>query len=167
LFNSSGQLIGVCFAADYEGNEGLYASIDSIHDELDRLGLSDIYQSSGDSASRGSDLASQFPAATAPIVRGQEPVLPVAMSRDDSLATAMMSDQSSDASIESSRGLSTMEQAALDEIMSRAATSEVICIIRPNEPGGKSEVITLNGVSTEFIRALADRPHVERSARLR
>jgi hypothetical protein len=39
--------------------------------------------------------------------------------------------------------------------MSRAATHEVICIVRPKEPGGQSEVIALDNVSPEFIRALA------------
>ena len=43
LFNLQGQLIGVCYAADYEGNEGLYAALESIHDELNRLGLKDVY----------------------------------------------------------------------------------------------------------------------------
>lgn len=53
--------------------------------------------------------------------------------------------------------LNGVEQAALDELMSRASTSEVVCIIRPLEPGGKSEVITLNNASPEFVRALAER----------
>ena len=39
LFNEKGELIGVCYAADYEGNEGLYAALDSIHDEVVRLNL--------------------------------------------------------------------------------------------------------------------------------
>ena len=47
LFNLQGQLIGVCFAADYEGNEGLYAALESIHDELDRLDLKDVYVKAG------------------------------------------------------------------------------------------------------------------------
>ena len=34
------------------------------------------------------------------------------------------------------------------------ADSEVVCIIRPQDPGGKSEVITLDRVSPEFVRAL-------------
>jgi hypothetical protein len=53
-----------------------------------------------------------------------------------------------------------VEQAAFDEIMSRASSSEVVCIIRPQEAGGKSEVITLQSVSPEFVRALADRAKV-------
>jgi hypothetical protein len=54
-------------------------------------------------------------------------------------------------------GLSAAEQAAWEEIMARASSSEVICIIRPKEAGGQSEVITLDEVSPEFVRALAAR----------
>ena len=53
-------------------------------------------------------------------------------------------------------GLNPVEQAACEEIMSRAADSEVVCIIRPRDPGGKSEVITLQQVSPEFVRALEE-----------
>ena len=38
LFSSDGKLVGICFAADYEGNEGLYTALETIHDELDRIG---------------------------------------------------------------------------------------------------------------------------------
>src|SRR5690606_8562015 len=44
LFNSQGELIGVCFAADPQLDEGLYSAIPSIQQELDRLGLSRLYQ---------------------------------------------------------------------------------------------------------------------------
>jgi S1-C subfamily serine protease len=39
LFDEQGQLIGVCFAADPSDNEGLFAGLESIHAELNRLGL--------------------------------------------------------------------------------------------------------------------------------
>ena len=45
LLNEQGQLIGVCYSADPEYDEGLYAGVASIHAELDRLGLQDVYQS--------------------------------------------------------------------------------------------------------------------------
>jgi hypothetical protein len=148
LFNSAGQLIGVCFAADYEGNEGLYTALESIHDELDRLGLSEIYQSPGSTAAANPAVTSQpansVATATPPVVRGQEPLEPVMPLADDDPVAAPAS-------------LNPVEQAAWEEIMSRAADAEVICIIRPREPGGKSEVITLESVSPEFVRALADR----------
>ena len=50
--------------------------------------------------------------------------------------------------------LPSSEQAALEEIRRRGASSEVICIIRSHDPEGKSEVITLNNVSPAFVHAL-------------
>jgi hypothetical protein len=50
--------------------------------------------------------------------------------------------------------LSPAEQAALQEIQTRGFNSEVICIIRPHSPEGKSEVITLTSVSPAFVQAL-------------
>lgn len=38
---------------------------------------------------------------------------------------------------------------------SPGSSSEVVCVIRPNEPNAKSEVITLDSVSPEFVRGLA------------
>ena len=49
LFNAQGMVIGVCYAADPQDNEGLYASLASIWGELDRRGLSFVYdRSAGD-----------------------------------------------------------------------------------------------------------------------
>jgi hypothetical protein len=147
LFNAEGQLVGVCFAADNEGNEGLYAALESIHSELDRLGLKEIYAKS--------DGASPAPAQA--VVRGQEPLAPLAPA-DDNVAVgppaAMVTVNPSEAPAAAPQGLDAAEQAALEEIMSRAATHEVICIIRPKEAGGQSEVIAIDSVSPEFIRAL-------------
>jgi thiol-disulfide isomerase/thioredoxin len=44
LFNAEGQVIGVCYAADPQDNEGLYAALSSVHAELDRRGLSFVYR---------------------------------------------------------------------------------------------------------------------------
>ena len=148
LFNDLGQLIGVCFAADYEGNEGLYASLESIHAELAQNGMSEIYARVASGPSR-----------EAPVVRGQEPLetvvplpetqsVPITNSADVTPAGGPQPPPG---------GLNALEQAALEEIMARAASAEVICIIRPKDPGGQSEVITLDDVSPEFVRALTER----------
>ena len=161
LFNARGEIVGVCFAADYEGNEGLYAAVESIHDELDRLGLSEIYQSSSDAgrlASASGPIA-QDVVGTATVVRGQEPtpgVTPLADARAVRPVNLQSPDPRPVAAIAAPPDLSAVEQAAFEEIMVRATTAEVVCIIRPKEPGGKSEVITLDGVSSEFVRALAE-----------
>jgi hypothetical protein len=161
LFNSAGQLVGVCFAADYEGNEGLYTALESIHDEMDRLNLSDVYRTADQAAPRSDAVATQPPAATAtpPIVRGQEPMQPVMPlpNRDAVTPAAITAANPVESAASASAGLNPVEHAALEEIMRRAADSEVVCIIRPRDPGGKSEVITLQQVSPDFVRALADR----------
>lgn len=42
LFNADGELIGVCNAADPEDQEGLYAAIGAIHEQMDELKLSNL-----------------------------------------------------------------------------------------------------------------------------
>jgi thiol-disulfide isomerase/thioredoxin len=157
LFNAQGELIGVCFAADYEANEGLFAALQSIHDELAERGLSDI---GGPAAERPSDTLLGGVAAATPIVRGQEPLAPVQPVPDrqpDTPPGAAVADGPSNTAAAVPPGLNDVERAAWEEIISRAATAEVICIIRPKEPGGQSEVITLDDVSPELVRALAAR----------
>jgi hypothetical protein len=148
-------LIGVCFAADYEGNEGLYAALDSIHDELTEQGLGEI---SGSAAAHPGNLAAGNSTASPAVVRGQEPLAPVQPVPDRGFATPAAAtvavDPAASAANGPPQGLSAAEQAAWEEIMTRAASAEVICIIRPKEPGGQSEVITLDDVSPEFVRSL-------------
>jgi S1-C subfamily serine protease len=148
LFNDQGQLIGVCFAADHESNEGLYVPLESIHEELAENGLSEI-----------ANRVAGEPSPATPIVRGQEPLEVVTPLPETQIVPAANSPvvqpmASTDAA---PRGLNELEQAALEEIMTRAQAAEVICIIRPKDPGGQSEVITLDDVSPEFVRALAER----------
>jgi thiol-disulfide isomerase/thioredoxin len=181
LFSSDGKLVGICFAADYEGNEGLYTALETIHDELDRVGLGDIYRGPSAAIPPKNDVAAQSPptrpqglapsadqqvirfsspggraparndvvlqpqAANPPVIRGQEPSTPSAVQP----------------------GLNQSEQAAWDEIIKSAATSEVICIIRPKDAGGKSEVITLDNVSPDFVRTLASHTSAAPTTRTR
>jgi hypothetical protein len=150
LFNAQGELVGVCFAADQEGNEGLYAALESIHSELDRLGLRDVYAHS----------AGEAPAtAMPPVVRGQEPLTPVmpVPTEPSVVPAATVAVDPAQAGASVPEGLSAAEHAAWEEIMTRAATHEVICIIRPKEAGAQSEVITLDSVSPGFVQALAAR----------
>ena len=147
LFNKSGELVGVCFAADPQENEGLYASLSSIQTKLDDLGLSIVYKSANTSSTRNSPGPS-LPARVTPdisdpefAVRGQEPVQTLPKTNN---GTASLP-----------KSLSPVEQAALEEIQRRGVNSEVICIIRPHSLDGKSEVITLNNASPDFVRQLS------------
>ena len=153
LFNTQGQLVGVCFAADHEEDEGLYAGLESVHAKLDSLGLSVVYSPTATNSTNEStggkapavNLASDFS------VRGQQPQ-----------ASATSTSTAASAPIPQAN-LEPDEQAALEEIRRRGADAEVICIIRSRDPSGKSEVITLPNASPEFVRALTQNPAATRS----
>lgn len=150
LFNLRGQLIGVCYAADYEGKEGLYAALDSVHSELARLGLKDVYAKNGGPAVVNETAATDKAATQEPLIRGQVPLEPLPESVGPPVAGA-------NANPPGGVSMSNSEQAAFGEIMNRTLTSEVVVIVRPKTPGGQSEVITLDNASPEFVKALAER----------
>jgi hypothetical protein len=158
LFNGKNELVGVCNNADPEGNEGIYAGLESIHDQLDRLGLKEIYDKPGSAQPKPHTVAGTEPSSGPPIIRGQEPrgqetgqtlpmnpITPVA----GTLATGEQAKTPQ-------RPLSETEQAALEEVMTRAASSEVIFIVRPKDGKGQCEVIHMDSVSPEFLRALRE-----------
>jgi S1-C subfamily serine protease len=167
LFNENGELIGVCYSADYEGNEGLYAPLESIHDELDRLRLTSE-TTNPLVADAGADRLPSSPRSNTsggPIVRGQggqdrqdETSIPAPPPERESAAIPAVSTIGpNNPPSPPPNNLNANERAALGEIMSRAAEYEVLVIVRPKEPGGESEVFTLDRVSSEFVRALAER----------
>ncbi len=175
LFNAQGQVIGICFAAEPKEDEGLYASLSSIQAKLDELQLSQIYQAPAGVAGPGTapaaagQFATASPSQPSLAVRGQDrgDSLPAGLNDNwPTAATAAPKPASapvtpSPAGALASRSdataaarLAPEEQAALEEIGRRAVNSEVICIIRPQSPEGRSEVIKLRNASPAFIQAL-------------
>jgi thiol-disulfide isomerase/thioredoxin len=187
LFNDAGQLVGVCYAADPQGNEGLYASLPSIHAKLDSLNLAMVHRSpsTGGASRQSIASASTTPspiAANPPFeVRGQNPSptatspFPELPARGPTTLPTTISPtpapESTGPSIEPA-SLTSEEHAALEEINRRGAEAEVICIIRPRTPNGRSEVVKLDRASPAFVRALGGsaaaeafhRPPVEAAA---
>lgn len=155
LFNHAGQLIGVCFAADEVANEGIYAGLRSIHEELDHMGLGAIFKTEG-----GTQLAAATSPTAAPpmqpIVRGQQPLATAAPM--PSLQRPFQPTPRATTIGSMPVGLSSAEQAAWQEVTSRAAEYEVICIVRPKQPGGRSEVIKLSNASPAFVNGLKSLP---------
>ncbi|WP_442482632.1 trypsin-like peptidase domain-containing protein [Aeoliella sp. SH292] len=174
LFNAKGELVGVCFAADNEGDEGLYSSLPSIHAELDKVGLQRLYRG-GEAiaqtatpayyAGEGNALT-PLPPMSQPGVefRGQDPdstfpSQPPVASPPNSLPSQAFPPMDSMpappvAGSPSGQGMSPAERAALGEIARRASESEVVVIVRPRDDSGNSEVIQLGRVSPEFVEQL-------------
>jgi S1-C subfamily serine protease len=168
LFNESGQLIGVCYAADPRGNEGLYASLASIQQKLDTLNLAGVYQapSVGNTSSFAAAVtANQTAAANSPFeVRGQSPTPtadPQAMLATTTVSPTPASTAATNTVAPPSAApapqtdvLSAEDQATLRELGRRAADAEIICIIRPKSADGRSEVLKLDHASPALVRAL-------------
>jgi len=128
LFTDDGKVIGVCFAADPRDKEGLYAALHSIHSQLDKAGLSFVYQAPRSASPRGSTMPKEFPSRPAPAIAAASP-----------------------------RRLGAAEQATLDEIRRRLEEgAEVICVVHPrNDPGARGEITLMEKASPQFLRQLA------------
>ncbi len=131
LFTADGRVIGVCNAADPTDNEGLYAALAVVHEQLDKLGLTAIYAQEPPS---GVQLAGgRLPGPAPDTSLAGEEVVPASLS-----------------------GLDAVEPAALAQLRSRSDGAEVICIVRSlSNPQAKSEVIVLDRASPAFLQQLA------------
>ena len=155
LFNEQGQLVGVCTGAYQETDEGLYANLRSIYAELDRANLSAVYQPNSERSAGVEQIAEAPPAATAaveltPVPLIHNPAIPTTLAENERTSSAL--DVSPAVGLESS--LAPIEQAALEEIAARAVASEVVVIVRPKDTSGRSEVLTLDHVSPQFVEQL-------------
>jgi hypothetical protein len=168
LFDESGHLIGVCFAADPRDNEGVYAHLESIQTELTRRGLGDVIAKDSSRSIPTVTPANQFAASEPPAMPTQMPkhdpsfalasgaapaavVLNEASARQPADAAA-----ASDAARTALDRMSAAERATLEELRDRVQENEVICIVRPlNNPNAKSEIIVLNHASPLFVEQIS------------
>ena len=145
LFGTDGTLIGVCNAADPTDNEGLFAALPSIHEQLDESGLSVVYRSSYPSNAVAAAAAADLPA--------MPPQMPAVSfdrrDRADALPTGSTESNAAGA-------LTAGEQALVEQIRQHGGKAEVICIVRPHgAPQDSSEVYVLQGSSRAFVDQLS------------
>jgi thiol-disulfide isomerase/thioredoxin len=176
LFAVDGTLIGVCNAADPAENEGLFAALPTIHEQLDEAGLAFVYRSVypsggvGDIAAAGPLLPS-MPAEMPPVSfdrRDRADSLPTAATIPTAaaMAPATVSPPPGSAPREpqpqptaprsAAESLTPGEQALVDHVWRNDDGAEVICIVRPR--GGQpapSEVFVLQGTGRELAEQLA------------
>lgn len=131
LFDETGRLIGVCNAADYEGDVGIYAGPGSVQWQLDKAGLSAIYKR-----------------ATGPQAR-------VASLQSGNSAVGFSSRVES-TDLQASRGASGIAQNGLMAPGAAGTTDhEVIVIVRDrSNPTVPTQVMTLNQPSADLMQMI-------------
>lgn len=158
LFGVDGTLLGVCNAADPTDNEGLFAALPAIHEQLDEAGLAFVYKSvypSGAVAEAGGSSVPSMPTEMPPVSfdrRDRGGALPTASTGTG----AMPPPAAPSAAVAEATQLSGGEQALLDHVRQHEGRAEVICIVRPHgAPQNASEVFVLEGSSHEFVEQLS------------
>lgn len=159
LFATDGTLIGVCNAADPADNEGLFAALPTIHEQLDEAGLAFVYRSVYPSGGAG-DVAAVSAGPALPSMPSEMP--PVSFDRRDR-ADALPTAATVNTSIPQpavpnpvSQRLSPAEQALVDHVWRHDGDAEVICIVRPRNAGeAPSDVFVLQGTSRDFVEKLS------------
>ncbi len=167
LFGVDGTLLGVCNAADPTDNEGLFAALPAIHEQLDEAGLAFVYKSvypSGTVADAAGPAVPSMPADMPPVSfdrrdrGGALPTAstggPVAAGAPAAAVAAAPPATAGDAA--AAGGLSAGERALLDHVRQHEGRAEVICIVRPHGAAQTaSEVFVLEGSSREFVDQLS------------
>ena len=156
----------MCYAADPEGNEGLFASLPAMCEELDRVGLSFVYRDNHTppTGDRMQPIAAniepandggRWPMTNVPNRDTVRPIANTAGTMADrkvqpaSMTTTALSDHKP-------QSMSADEAAALQALRDEAAEgAEVVCIVRQRgNPQGESEIIVLNHASPGFLQQL-------------
>ncbi len=164
LFSADGQVIGVCNAADPQDNEGLFAALGAIHEQLSEAGLAQLANPGGFPVA-GSQLTAAPPAMPdrMPLLASQLAAAEAPTAVTDPAAASIVPTSASIVPASAApEGLSLEEQAAIDAIQSAAGGAEVICVIRSlDNPRAKSEIIVLDRASPGFLRQLAAERQVQ------
>ena len=160
LFALDGTLIGVCNAADPADNEGLFAALPTIHEQLDEAGLSFVYRSVYPSGGAG-DVAAVSSGPALPSMPAEMP--PVSFDRRDradALPTAATAHNAAAPQPHvpnaAAQKLSPGEQALVDHVWRHDGDAEVICIVRPRgATQAPSDVFVLQGTGRDFVEQLS------------
>ncbi len=132
LFNSQGELIGICNAADPGEQEGIYAGLKTIHWQLAEIGQTRIFQNAGSTGTP--EVAESQPGPQQPEWRTQQPT-----------GFAGLDERAAPPAAEAAPRPNLL--AALE------SGAEVICVVRT--PQQKDEVLVLDAESRALLAQLA------------
>jgi hypothetical protein len=178
LFAIDGTLVGVCNAADPADNEGLFAALPAIHEQLDEAGLAFVYRAvypSGGLALAGDappvpsmpaempdvsfdrrNRADAVPTASTTVAGPGATALPLPSREPAQVPAAVLPPAAGRDDAIAPVSLSSGEHALLDHVRQHGGKAEVICIVRPHgAPEAASEVFVLSGSSRHFVEQLS------------
>ncbi len=145
LFSADGQLIGVCNLADPQDDEGIYAALPLLHQNLDKIGQSRVYlrNAATSAVAQASPAVAPAPPAVSPPNMAPEMPRPPLDAATPAAASAA-------AAMSQPTPLIATTAAALED------DTEVICIVRSKrDPRGPNQVIYLDRPSRTLLDQLA------------
>ena len=144
LFDETGRLIGVCNAADYKEDVGIYAGPGSIHWQLDRVGLSHLYQSNQTAGPE-----SPAPAERIASLPGLPESLPQTVSQSASQPLSLADGTTAVGALAAPAVLGA------GTIAGPSTHQEVIVIVRDlNDPAAEGQVMTVKQPSAELMQLI-------------
>ena len=164
LFDMQGRLIGVCNAANPEDDEGIYAAADVVYNQIERLGLTELFEGSRPRTNPHAEvqLASSTSQSASP--QGWQPpsssaVGASAPSGSAAATTESLSwpDQNAkvpnlDGPLTLSKSLAGQGGATGDLPASASNTRQIICIVR--DTGGQDKVLTIDAPPDQLLQML-------------
>ncbi len=156
LFNTAGEVIGVCFARDPQDHRGLYAGVKPIHELLKQCGLQHLYQvPANESVEDESELLLVNEEVEVDL---QNDVADEVSMEDEIYTDAELNEAvAANVSVSDTQIPAGSDLEALKEAISQVGESEVVCVVRPiKNPRGASRVVILNRASDQFVRFLTD-----------
>ena len=165
LFAADGRLIGVCNAADDVDNEGIYAGLQTIHQQLASVGQQRLFQPRAPQPPLTNPLT---PIAKAPAMAPSSPTAPpqvaaatgTSATGTSAMATIQQVVASENWEAEATRAIGNVSPEArqrLRGIVSAASQSpQVICVVPGSAGnGGKPEFVIVSQPSPELVRQIA------------
>ncbi len=139
LFAESGEVIGVCTAADPRDSRGLYAGLKAVQELLDQCQLSHLY-GGATSEEEPADETDELPALT--------------LAANDKVEIG-------ETVLETAKPAklppNAKRRAAATEAVDGATDAEIVCVIRPiGQPQAASKVVVINRASKDFVSLLTD-----------
>lgn len=173
LFDTNGNLVGVCIAADQRDQRGLYAGLKPIHELLHQTQLGHLLPKLQDRpqpdllAARKAELRQDEPA-DSKVLNEEEafveqvPAVSELPDRKSPFAETNGSHVASGNTASETTPLATTSEseiagsAELKAALADAGEAEVVCIIRPlSNPRAASRVVIINRASTKFLNQLS------------